>query len=262
MARRRRRRGVWFPNLGTLGPNADPDDDDPGLWGSLVVGGEVSPAATNLIILPLTFDEAREDEELEADTTLADFLGSEYIIDRILGNLYVARQTVASSNVAPGVKITAGIFVARQEDSTFAAAAEGALPIGTQTLAEARENYSPMTNSTIREPWMWRRTWILGNTGAQANNDPTSTVLTQNVQNFPATTVGYTGMLTGPYVDVKSKRHVRQDDRLYFIISARQLSNNWIAPFDEANTTQIVINFHLDYRLFGRLVKAKQTGSF
>lgn len=263
MARRRRkRRGVWFPNLGTLGPNADPDDDDPGLWGQLLVGGEVAPAATTTVILPLTFDEAREDEELEADTTLADFLGSEYIVERILGTLFVARRTASAIGRVPAIKVTAGIFVARQEDSTHAAAAEGALPIGTQTAAEARENYSPMTNSTIREPWMWRRSWILGNTGLQANNDQTVFVNTQSVHNFPPTNVGYLGMLTGPYVDVKSRRHVRQDDRLYFVIAARNLTDNWTAPFNEAITIEEPVQFHFDYRIFGRLVKAQQTGSF
>lgn len=260
--RRRRRRGTWFPNLGTLGPNADPDDDDPGLWGQLAIGGEVNPAATSLAILPLTFDEAREDEELEADTTLADFLGSEYVVERILGTIFVARRTTTAVSRVPAIKVTAGIFVARQEDSTHEAVGEGALPIGTQTASEARENYSPMTNSTIREPWMWRRSWILGNTALQADNSQTVFQNTQSVHNFPPTNVGYLGMMTGPYVDVKSKRHVRQDDRLYFIIAGRNLSDNWTAPFNENDTIEEPVQFHFDYRIFGRLVKAAQRSAF
>jgi len=263
MARgRRRRRGTWFPNLGTLGPNADPDDDDPGLWGRLLIGGEVAPAATTTVILPLTFDEASEDEEVEGDTTLADFLGSEYIVQRILGTLFVARQTNTASNRTSAVKVTAGIFVARQEDSTHADAVEGALPIGSETASEARENYSPMTNSTIREPWMWRRSWLLGNQGVAASNSQNVFQNNQTLENFPATNVGYLGMMTGPYVDCKSKRHVRQDERLYFVIAGRNLQSPFVAPFDETITTTVNVDFHFDYRIFGNLVKARQRSSF
>lgn len=262
MARRRRRRGTWFPNLGTLGPNSDPDDDDPGVWLQLSVGGETAAESSVSAVVPLTFDEAKEDEELEADTSLADFLGSEYIIDRILGTVFASRQCFSQAAIIPGILLGAGLFVARQEDSTHAAAVEGALPIGTETASELRENYSPITNSTIREPWMWRRKWILGNQGIASNNDTNAVALAQNLENYPATTAGYLGVNTGPYVDVKSKRHVRGDERLYFIVTARNIVNNFIAPFTTAIATATTVLIHFDYRIYGRLVKAQSRSSF
>lgn len=259
MARaRRRRRGTWLPNLGTLGPEGIPDDDDQGVFFQLNIGaGEVD---TKTLVVPLTFDLNDEDSDLADETSLSDLIGSEYIIQRIVGSIYVARQTSATTNlVAPVVKASCGLFVARQTDSTINAD----IPIGANDATELRESYSPSNVATVREPWMWRRTWLLGNLGESLTNSNTIITLNSNGQNFPPTNVGYGNYMNGTGVDVKSKRRVRQDERLWFVGAVRALNGfDWVNPFVNVATANTRTLFHFDYRIFGNLVKAQQRSSF
>jgi len=256
MPRRRRRRGCWFPNLGTVGPTGLADDDDAGIWGNL------SPinSASTVFITDLTFDQPLEDEaavENPDKSSLADLIGSAYILRRIVGKLFLAYDNATTITDSSGVVITAGFFVARSEDSTSAAAGLAA-PIGAESAAEARENYSPAVPSTIREPWIWRRRWILGN---QRQGDVITVAL--GVTRFPATNVGYGSVMDGPHIDARTVRRVSNDDRLWFALSARQLNFDWTDPFDpDIAGTNRVVRFHLDYRLFGMLIKQRASGTF
>lgn len=257
--RRRRRRGTWFPNLGTAGSPGDPDDDDYGRFFRIVADNNAG--TSNTIILDLTFDQPEEDEALSGGvnrSTLADIIGSEYILRRIVGNFFCASDL--NNNAETGsfaTMVTAGFFVARAEDSSTEAA-DISLPIGTETAVETRENYSPAQGSTIREPWIWRRRWILGNSvrfnGASA----------EGVTQFPPTNTTFQpGVMNGPFIDARTVRRVSQDDRLWFACSVRQLGPLWDTPFINDGVAQNVnVNCHLDYRLFGHLTKARNRGTF
>jgi len=256
MARRRRNRGAWFPNVGTSGPTGQADDDDAGIWGNLTPINNISQT----FVTDLTFDQPVEDEadnELATKTSLADLIGSSYILKRIVGKLFVAFDGSTQVTDSQGALVTAGFFVARSEDST-AATVNAAAPIGAETAAELRENYSPAVPSTVREPWIWRRRWILGNV---AQGDALSVKL--GITRFPATNVGYGSVMDGPHIDQKTIRRVSNDDRLWFAISGRQLDFDFTDPFnpDIAGTNR-VIRWHLDYRLFGRLTSQKHSGAF
>jgi len=48
---------------------------------------------TQQIILPLTFDSIQEDEADEINTSLSDLVGSEYVLRRIVGDVFLARDT-------------------------------------------------------------------------------------------------------------------------------------------------------------------------
>lgn len=261
MRRRRKSRGTWFPNLGTIGPASNPDDDDQGLWFQFVLPAVVAGGgfATQTLVLPLTFDSIREDDADELDTNLADLIGSEYVLRRIVGNLFFSRDTAtnatASTNAGgyKAVKISAGFFVSRQADDSQ----NRDLPIGAQTADEIRENYSPSQNAVVREPWIWRRTWILGR--------PDITGVNSSPQTFPSSNVDYNGSASNQYVDARTVRRVGQDDRLFFVAAARGLGSSFIDPFvnELAVTVQATsIKGHLDYRLFGSLRKARPQGRF
>jgi len=261
MRRKRRSRGTWFPNLGTAGSAANLDDDDQGQFFQFVLPAVVGGGAfaTQTLVLPLTFDSIREDDADELDTNLADLIGSEYILRRIVGNVFLDRDTSlnTASNATGGysaVKMAAGFFVARQAD----ASQNRDLPIGAQTADEIRENYSPNQASVVREPWIWRRTWILGrpNLAGADNSSPGG---------FPSNNTLYGGSASNQYIDARTVRRVGQDDRLFFVAAARGLGNNFVDPFVNEKVTTVgatSIKGHLDYRLFGSLRKAKQQGRF
>lgn len=255
---RRRRRGTWFPNLGTLGPEGNTDDDDSGLFGSLPIPAGSDSTVT--LIQPLTFDTIEEDEADETTDSLSDIIGGEYIVQRIVGNIFCHRDTrVLANQSAPCIKVCAGFFVARQADSSISRDE----PIGANSPGELREDYSPAQAAVIREPWMWRRVWLLGNQGTAANNSNQALVTAQSASNYPPTNVGYGNYMSGSGLDVKSKRRVRQDERLWFVIAARALvERNWSSPFLNPSLNEDRVDFHLDYRIYGSLVKAAQRSSF
>lgn len=257
MRKRRRKRGTWFPNVGTAGLENDPDDDDSGRWFQLICNNGVSTT----VVSDLTFDKPFEDE-LDSDNqtgrSLSDIIGSEYILRRIVGKVFCHRDQFSSAAETLAVLVTCGFFVARSEDTSTETAGDPK-PIGANTLTELRENYSPAAVSTVREPWIWRRRWILGNQRLTANQ---TIVVSSGVAAFPPTNAGYGSVMDGPHLDAKTIRRVGQDDRLWFVVSARQLSANWADPFNSDASTPVGVGVHLDYRLFGSLRKAKQQGRF
>lgn len=263
MARRmRRRRGTWFPNLGTSGPGegADVDDDDYGLWFRFVLPQVTAGGIFNTqnLIVPLTFDQIEEDN-LDVTERLANIIGSEYTLRRVVGNLFIGRENgidTAAGSYA-GVLVTAGLFVARQEDESV----NPDIPIGSATPPGGRENYGPSQAATIREPWLWRRRWILGRGSIPHQTSPNAM---DPLFGFPATNVGYNGALTSSYIDQKTIRRVGQDDRLFLSVDVRGLGTNWLTPFtaNAATVEQTNVVGHLEYRLFGSLRKARQRGAF
>lgn len=270
MAKRRRRSGgTWFPNLGTVGPEGDQDQDDYGRFASLTIPGGVGGLTEHRVFFDLTFDNPIEDEaqsQTDTRTSLADLIGSEYILKRIVGNLFVSADSQVASlggGSYLACLVTAGFFVARAEDSTDETIGDPR-PIGSETDDEARENYSPAAVSTIREPWIWRRRWILGN-GKRRSDAGTSDTLVAvaGISEYPSTTAGYGGLMNGPFIDAQTIRRVSQDDRLWFILSARLLGGDFGNPFGSVDVAQSMsLAIHLDYRIFGRLTKSKNRGAF
>lgn len=254
--RRRRRRGTWFPNLGTANKEGgELGDDSAGVWAELIPGGGGS---SNVFITDLTFDHFVDEgatAEGPAGRSLADFQGSEYLLQRIVGKLFVGLDQINSGGATAGVLVTSAFFVAREDEHTPSAFPN---PIGAATLLDLVNNYGPDNTGHITEPWIWRRQWILGN--ALTPGGPGSNQAAPKV--FPPTNAGYGSVMDGPHVDAKTKRHVHREDRLWFITAVRSLSLNWADPFNPDVAVEAHVKLHLDYRLFGTLLKAKNTGTF
>lgn len=271
MRKRRRNRFTWFPTLGTANPGLT-GEDFPGREFSLTV-----PASgfTNTIISPLTFDVPGEDDLLdpEAAGQLVAAVGQEYVVKRIVGKLFLSRtSSTGTEGTEPVTPITdsgaiivgAGFFVARAGDSDTADTADQ--PIGSDTLAKLNGNYSPLNEGTIRMPWMWRRTWILGSRArmnvilAGAINGQTSTQVstTDNLSQFPDNNAEYGSALDGPHFDVKSARRVRQDERLWFAVSGCNLPIGNESP----TARNVTVDGVLDFRILGQLRKAHNKSTF
>jgi len=245
-ARRRRTRGTWFPTLGTAGEDANWS----GRTFSLVLAAGADMAT---LIAPITLDRPRDaDDPADAGSSLSDIIGSEYILQRIVGKLHAHRLPPAFPNEDPGFPCLfgAGFFVARANDDASGGGPD--TPIGSASLAEVTSNYSPLETDTMREPWIWRRTWILGNQGPFF----TTGVARAETSAYPTTTAGYGSVMDGPHIDSKVKRRIRQDDRLWFAVAMS------LFPPNSTDVVNQNIVGYLDYRLFGSLRKARNTSAF
>lgn len=180
---RRRAKYTWLPTIGTASFNQEEPSDNSS--GRAFVVGVPQDGSSNVIISALTFDEPNEGE-LAATTPLATVLGNEYFIKRIVGKMFAGLRGQGAplndpSEVAACL-FGAGFFIARANDTDQGASQ----PIGSASLSERQENYSPLSEDTIREPWIWRRTWILGNPalrGLQEGLAFSGTALADSVQN-------------------------------------------------------------------------------
>lgn len=266
--RRRRKKYTWFPNIGS---SAVLELVDP--FQQLLFQVTLPPdGSITTLVNPVTIDTPLEGTDISADDQLSEIIGNDYVIERIVGKVFLSCDQPADDSPAAIFPKTAliacGFFVARANDS----GSGGGLstPIGSATPQERTANYGPLSLDTVREPWMWRRTWILSTGRASAAAGPAKNVpfsplldLTGGSSSFPPTTNIEAGSaLDGPHIDVKSVRRVRQDERLWFAVSARVLDNEW-AGIERPNTTGAeMVSGVLDYRVLGALRKAKNSSTF
>lgn len=259
MRRRRRTRGTWFPVIGMPTTNeANPDDSSAGFDFQLQVPGD---ASSDILVTEVTFDAPLEttDASVTENTRLADFIGQEYLMSRILGNVFLAKAAlptdIGGGTARNAVMVTAGFFVARADGT------DASDPVGGTTITEAIREYSPENRDNIREPWMWRRKWILGNAmSPYINTFVTAPSDLSMSHNFPSSNVYYASMHNNSWVDIKTKRRVTGDERLWFVVTAHNWP--WVNQNDggAANTTQV--NGHVDLRMFGSLRKARNRSNF
>jgi len=160
-----------MPTLGTI------SNDDPGRENLRISGRAFSldvigtPATAfpggqgdiNTLILPVIPDAPPQGDTANNDAQgeLSIQMGTEWFCERIVGHLFVAYRLPDAGQVVPAsVLVTAGFFVARANDASSGGGL--ATPIGSASSAERNGNYSPQHIDAIREPWMWRRSWMLG----------------------------------------------------------------------------------------------------
>jgi len=233
---RRKRRFTWLPILGS------PRTQDPGptvyvTQQYLQIEIPAESSAPVGFTLPVLGDEGEDDSNVDAaQTFINDSLGQEYIIERVVGTIHCAALQVADA--ASTITVSAGFFVAPKDG-------------GTPDLAlgdDATGPYSPLWRNNCDQPWMWRRTWILGNliasgTGSYGPFPPTNAELTDT---------------TGPAVDIRSVRRVHKDERLWLSVSAMAtwLNDLGTAPNDSA------VRVAYDIRALGAMRRAQNTSTF
>jgi len=242
MARRRRTRYTWLPNTGSAGPAADTGDTTNGRDFGLInvpING-----TTDLVFVDLLNDDATEEQTVGP---IGPIINSEYVIKRIVGKFFIGVEQGAGTDIVPAVLVGAGIFVARANDIDTS----GGLfqPIGAVNTASGVDNYSPLRQETIREPWIWRRTWVLSNQLQTAAANSVNRV-------FPRSTAEYGSVMDGPHIDAKTGRRVGQDDRLWAVVAARNF------PLNTTNDTVTGVRAFIDYRVLGAGRRAKARSAF
>lgn len=218
-----------------------------------------------MAISPVTFDVPREGDDLATTDPLITIVGNEYFLKRIVGKLHAEVRGLCGPNNAggtarcPAVLFGAGFFVARAADSAVGGGPN--LPIGAASLAEQIEHYSPLSEDTIREPWIWRRVWTLSNFAVAKTTGTAGVggIAQLGGENFPTSTSNYGSVADGPHIDAKTARRIRQDERLWFVVAAA----NW--PESTLNNDGDLSNDlrgYLDFRLLGAMRRARQRSAF
>jgi len=266
MRRRRRRTNTWFPTLG-FQPTAQGTSAGSGRPFILPVNPD---GDFNTLIVPIIPDTPVQAGSFDPNEpgNLVRTIGQEYIIERIVGKLFAALEARRNAGNDPSVPVSAlfgaGLFVARAADIVTSTGAQDQQPVGADDASDRHQNYGPLALDTVREPFMWRRVWALGN---RAFNDIAlasqvvsfnSANFTDPRQGFPYSTAHYGSVMDGPHIDCKSSRRIRNDERLFLSLESVIFPANTPTPVNNQGN----IAGYIDYRVLGRLVKSKNASNF
>lgn len=142
------------------------------------------------------------DIALFAGGSLADYEQSAYRLRRVVGKIFCGVHQDATAGATTEVVATAGLIVLRTHQ-----VAGVVVPLNATT-----EEYSTQMLANWGDPWIWRRTWILGNQLqelAVGNNFPL----------YADTNQATGSALDGPHVDAKTARIVGPEERLFLVLT-------------------------------------------
>lgn len=209
--RRRKPRVVWLPNTeangfgttNTIYNTATFTITGSGGAGDLVSGD--SAAAE----FPVVTDGIQSDP-LQPTSSLSDIENSGYRLRRIVGKIYVFHSVALT---APRFTfVTAGLIIRRVDPVTGGSLAAVASAVQPFPLIH------PGFTTNQGDPWIWRRTWLLGNRPPGFNFDDPDNADAAPARNFADAYPG--GIAEGPHVDQKTARVVGPEERLFLDVGA------------------------------------------
>jgi len=219
MRRRRTNRSTWFPTLGTS--IGDDYAVTPVIYFDGVSVGDTvgSPSASALVN-----DETHQPEA--TGISLRDAVeGQTYRCDRIVGNIFAGWRDLGVEGAS----------------DVIACAALVVLPVDDETqspeLTEAE--YAPLASENSAQPWMWRRTWLLGS----------------GTSEMPSSNINYGTAVGGPFVDTKGvKRIIQREQRLFLVTQVMKV--------DPSAEPGVAVDWRIDLRVLGQMVRKKNHSTF
>jgi len=209
--------------------------------------------------------------ETDVDTSavsLADAIGSEYVLKRLVGKVFVealfrvdpgAATTFARQNT-PTMLCTVGFFVAAADPD------DTGQPVG--SAAQQFKRYNPISVDAIREPWIWRRSWLLNPTGnifTTSTSPIEITGLDENTNqdlglgSFPPNNAAYGSVADGPHIDAKTARRIQLHERLWVSTSLVNMPEG--TPL-AAGVSFGAVQMTFELRALGALRRAHNRSSF
>lgn len=275
MRRKRKTKYTWLPVLGQENATGGVPHQEVSSQ-TFFIDLPNDGTGPNVGATPLTFDTPQDQSTSTFGTEpLVDIIGNEYFLRRIVGKVVVGfqgsirsnddAQVVIAANV-PAIQVAAGFLIARADPGNLA------LP---QEFTTNPRLYDALGADTMREPWIWRRSWILGwgdianesvvtgGVGA-ANEGVLGSTLQGFAFMFPSTNVRYGSVLDGPHVDAKTARRIRQDERLWFVASAQSWPTGRTTPImgGAGASSSLAVAVDCNVRMLGALRKARNRGVF
>lgn len=252
--RRRRARPLWFPPFGVVLQDGEETFSVGPTTFSIIVPND---GTIGTVDIGLTFDFGQESllksNETGLIVTMSDLMDSAWRVRRIIGNVFATRNLPGEGakdyqlGAFPAVWFAAGLMV-RSVDGT--GATNGAVD------AVSRDDYD--------DPWIWRRTWILGMGQAPMRETPTQNIQGQGANlgaeddnsasfsHYPLTNTAYGYVAGGPLVDQKTNRVVGPEERLILTLSTKGLPLTRATPgIAQQNVTGV-----FDFRLLGNLQRS------
>lgn len=206
MAFRRRKRPAvaWLPVLGQGEQSAR---SYVASSTGVLTGGAIS--TTIHALLPDYPAEAAANVQVQS---LADYEESGYRLRRIVGKFFVAYDQdlgVDGVTVYPESVLVAAAFIVLKVEPSTGAPLQAATPL----------NYSPLLKENVRDPWIWRRTWLLSDSFANGGQVETG------MSEFPRTNAEYGSAFDGPHIDARTARRVSAEERLFLVVSTQTPGN-------------------------------------
>lgn len=242
--RRKRAKYIWLPSQWSF-EDTGADTPTNAIPNALPVAVSGAP---NITFSPVLLDSTLEDTDVSnftspTNVTITDIVqANEYFLKRIVGNLWLA-LTPSDQSDMPAALIEAGLFVSRADDTN------PETPMG--AAASPFAGFDPAHPDTTREPWIWKKSWILSNQSTSSN----SGYAWGGVTNFGIYDPGLRG--GGNTIDQKTARRVKSDERLWFAISTRC----W-PPQSNPYSTQLQLEYTREFRCLGQLRRATSRGVF
>jgi len=231
--RRRKRRLNWFPPLGS--PFSVNDDilRFGGVTFQVAISGDGAVVFTEI---PLTFDFGQEAILADANDpnrlpSLADLTLSSWRLRRVVGKIFAAYNPDGSGNLDPN-----------QTAYPACAFAAGLMVRATNELATASTNVDLWNADDYDDPWLWRRSWILGQDSrfdiettpggvisarhgvpGTGTAGPNGLDESSAFARFPNTTAHYGSVQDGGHIDQKTNRVIGPEDRLFMHFATKGL---------------------------------------
>lgn len=233
MARRRRARYNWFPQDPTFYTAGEDTNVATYYWTNINILG---PAGTKeeVLAIPVLPDRTFNDFDAQAeDLTLRDYVeGQDYVLKRIVGKMWAS---LGQDNESRALSVICAMGLA-------------VLPVDDETNASAldTDDIDPLNPANSQNPWIWRRTWILGN------------LLQPSITHFYPNNIGaYGSVMDGGHVDSRVARRVTREQRLFWIATARMLEGT-----AEPGLNSDFIQVGFDLRCLGAMRKNRNRSTF
>lgn len=233
--KRKGRQGIWLPpslqnRIADGNPNAGPQDltlpNDNAVGVYQLVLPQISWGTTSGVELPLVGDVKPNQVVGFNGTTLNDYSFG-YALKRVVGNIFVSVEQQLwdqGGNLPYDYFITAGIMVKRVTD--------GGNPV---------QPTPPQAYDNATDPWLWRRNWMLCN---QVQAQAQGAYLP-----FPSNNCAFGSAEEGAFVDQKTRRTIKQEERLFLVVQA-----TLALPVESGiNQEATFLGIAWDLRFFGRV---------
>lgn len=249
MRRRRKAKYTWMPTLGGVTQSGDSGIGTTSF--GIYMEANPNSAINSVFIRSLVPDQTTFPDQADAVGSLRDYTeGQDWFLKRIVGKIPLCVQSGAATGTTSWrfLQIAAAFFVARAKDDD------------NDTPDLDVDEYDPLGSQNVRQPWIWRRTWILQNPLVATSAAPP---IVRNWAGFPAANTSYGSVADGAHIDAKTARRIRREERLWFVVSAFGFNNVFGNDGETVTTPEIsAIGGLLDYRILGQMRKSSNRSTF
>jgi len=248
MRRRKRAKYTWMPTLGGVSTSGDTSRGTAAF--GQIIDVDSDTAVRNGFVTSLVPDETFQPDAAQTEqVSLRDFTeGQDWFLKRIVGKVWVGvAQSIPSVQDQVSWRncwVTAAFFVAKAKDTN------------PEVPDLDFDEYDPQESQNVRQPWIWRRSWLLTDFGVTPNTHRQYSYPSSNTLNTGS------GQMDGPHVDAKTARRIRREERLWFVAAAYGFSGAVLDFGGVVSDSQLQIAVNVDYRILGQMRRSTNRSTF